>query len=73
MFRLLSSHPQALKMYIQTYKSLLHCRSPNACVGNSSSIQTCVPDGHLNIVTYTGYYIDTINYPDGGNIAVRNI
>jgi len=30
MFRLLSSHLQALKMYIHPYKCLLNCGIPNA-------------------------------------------
>jgi len=30
MFRLISSHLQALKMKIQTYKRLLNCGIPNA-------------------------------------------
>jgi len=30
MFQLTSSHLQALKMLIQTYKRLLHCGIPNA-------------------------------------------
>ena len=37
-----------------------------------SSIQTCIPEGHLHRVTYTRRHIDTINSSDDGNIAVRN-
>jgi len=35
--------------------------------------QTCVLDGYLHGVTYTRYRIDTINSPDDGHIAFRNI
>ena len=33
----------------------------------------CIPEGHLHTVTYTICRIDTINYPDDGHIAVRNM
>ena len=36
-------------------------------------IQTCIPQGHHHRVTYTGCRIDTINSPDDGHIAVRNM
>jgi len=36
-------------------------------------IQICVPDGHLHTVTYTRFRIDTVNSPDNGHIAVRNM
>ena len=35
-------------------------------------IQTCTPDGHLYTVTYTRC-IDTINSPDDGHMAARNM
>ena len=35
--------------------------------------QTCNPDRHLHRVTYTRCRIDTINSPDDGHIAVRNM
>jgi len=38
-----------------------------------SSIQTCIPDGHLHTVTYTRCHIDTISFPDDGHVAVRNM
>jgi len=38
-----------------------------------SSIQACIPDGHLHTVTYTRCRIDTINSPDDGHMAVRNM
>ena len=33
----------------------------------------CIPDSHLHRVTYTRCRIDTINSPDDGRIAVRNM
>jgi len=36
-------------------------------------IQTCTLNGHLYRVTYTRCRIDTINSPDGGHMAVRNM
>ena len=36
-------------------------------------IQTCIPDGRLHTATYTRCRIDTINSPDDGHIAVRNV
>jgi hypothetical protein len=38
-----------------------------------SSIQTCIPEGHLHRVTYTRRRIDTINSPDDGQVTVRNM
>jgi len=37
------------------------------------NIQTCIPDGHLHRLTNTRRRIDTINYPDDGHMAVRNM
>ena len=36
-------------------------------------IQTCTPDGHLHRLTYTKCHIDTINSPNDGHMAVRNM
>jgi len=36
-------------------------------------IQTCTPNGHLYRVTYARYCIDTINSPDDGLMAARNV
>jgi hypothetical protein len=36
-------------------------------------IQTCTPNVHLYSVTYTKRRINTINSPDDGHMAVRNI
>ena len=47
MFRLTSSHLQALKVVIQTYKRLLHCGFPNA-YGIKSKKKTSV----LMVYTY---------------------
>jgi len=38
-----------------------------------SLIQTCTPNGHLYRVTYTKCRIDTINSPDDGHMAARNM
>jgi len=37
-----------------------------------SSIQTFIPEGHLHRVTYSRC-IDTVNSPDDGHVAVRNM
>jgi len=37
------------------------------------SIQTCIPDGHLQRVTYTRCHIDTIHSLDDEHICVRNV
>jgi hypothetical protein len=34
---------------------------------------TCVPDGHLHVVTYTRCRIDTINSPDYEHMSARNM
>jgi hypothetical protein len=39
----------------------------------SSPIQTCTPNVHLYRVTYTRWRIDTINSPDDGHMAARNM
>jgi hypothetical protein len=36
-------------------------------------IQTCTPNGHLYRLTYTRRRIDTINSPDDGHMAARNM
>jgi hypothetical protein len=36
-------------------------------------IQSCTPNGHLYRVTYTRCCIDTINSPDDGHMAARNM
>ena len=38
-----------------------------------SLIQTCTLNGHLYRVTYTRCRIDTINAPDDGHMAARNM
>jgi len=40
---------------------------------HESSIQTCTPNGHLYRVTYTRCRIHTINSPDDGHMAARNM
>jgi len=39
----------------------------------SSLIQTCTQNGHLYRVTYTRCRIDTVNSPDEGQMAARNM
>ena len=36
-------------------------------------LQTCTSNGHLYRVTYTRCRIDTINSPDDGHMAARNM
>ena len=36
-------------------------------------VQTCTPNGHLYRVTYTRCRVDTINSPDDGHMAARNM
>jgi hypothetical protein len=44
------------------------------CAGlGESLIQTCTPNSHLYGVTYTRCHIDTINFPDDGHMAARNM
>ena len=38
-----------------------------------SLIQTCTPNGHLYRLTYTRCSSDTINFPDDGHMAARNM
>ena len=38
-----------------------------------SSIQTCIPHGHLHRVTYTRGRIDTIESPDDEHLVARNM
>ena len=38
-----------------------------------SGVQVCTPDGHLYRVTYARCRIDTINPPDDGHMAARNM
>jgi hypothetical protein len=35
--------------------------------------KACTPNGHLYRVTYTRCRIDTINSPDDGHMAARNV
>ena len=39
----------------------------------SSEFPTCIPDGNLHGVTYNMFRIDTINSPDDGHMAARNM
>jgi len=44
------------------------------CAGlDETLIQTCTPNGHLYRATYTRCHIDTINSPDDGHVAARNM
>jgi len=38
-----------------------------------SSIQTCIPHGHLHTVTYTSDRIDTADSPDDEHFVARNM
>jgi hypothetical protein len=58
-------------------------KNSNNTIGNRTSvvqvwmrlrvIQICTPNGHLYRVTYTRRRIDTINSPDDGHMAARNM
>jgi len=37
------------------------------------SIHTCIPEGHLHIVTYARCRIDTIDSPDDEHMVARNM
>jgi len=56
-------------MYVYFYS--LHVSGSHVPI--RSLIQTCTPNGHLYRVTYTRYRIDTINSPDDGHMAARNM
>jgi len=44
------------------------------CAGlDETLIQTCTLNGHLYRVTYTRCHSDTINSPDDGHMAARNM
>jgi len=51
----------------------------SVCVGDSpvcrsgSSLQSCIPDGHLHRLTYTRCCIDTIDSPDDEHKVARNM
>jgi len=45
----------------------------NVSIRHLSLIQTCTPNGHIYRVTYTRRRIDTINSPDDGHMAARNM
>ena len=42
------------------------------CAG-LDEVHTCTPNTHLYRVTYTRCHIDTINSPDDGRMATRNM
>jgi len=48
------------------------CVDGLVCRFGRNSIRTCIPEDHLQRVTYTKC-IDTINSPGDGHIAVRNM
>jgi hypothetical protein len=71
---------------INTTSGICHCVYRCVCVfghvkvevlppqhGRNGPIQTCTPNGHLYRVSYTRSRIDTINSPDDGNMAARNV
>jgi len=43
------------------------------CRFGRDSSKPCTQNGHLFRVTYTKYRIDTINSPDDGHMAARNM
>ena len=60
---------------LHTHPNLVYvtlCRRPSG-MQVWMFIQICIPDSHLHRVTYTRCRIDTINSPDDGHIAARNM
>ena len=51
----------------------LYVGDPLICRVGQSSVQTCIPDGHLHSVTYTIYRIDTTESPDDEHLNIRNM
>ena len=43
------------------------------CIDDRLVCQVCTPNGHLYRVTYTRCRINTINSPDDGHMAARNM
>jgi len=54
-------------------RSQLRTRSARSQPGRTSLIQTCTPNGQLYRVTYARCRTDTINFPDDGHMAARNM
>ena len=62
----------AMSLYTYNIKAVpIHDKKVYA--GVEVFVQTCIPDGHLHIVTYTRYRIDTIESPDDEHLDVRNM
>jgi len=49
------------------------CREQKYTYMGLRLIQTFTPNGYLYRVTYTRFRIDTINSPDDGHMAARNM
>ena len=49
------------------------CPSSGELIVGRNEIPTYIPGSHLHRVTYTRCRIDTINSPDDGHIAARNM
>ena len=71
-----SAHRQEIQLY--QYDIRYTCMSfyvgdRLVCRFGRSSVQTCIPDGHLHRVTYARYRMDTIESPDAEHLNVRNM
>ena len=51
----------------------INCINATVWYAGRNEIPTCIPDGYLHRVKYTRCRIDTINSPDDGHMAVRNM
>jgi len=60
-------------MGVYVYYYSLHVSGSHVPVIRRICFANCTPNGHLYRVTYTRCRIDTINSPDDGNMAARNM
>jgi hypothetical protein len=60
-----------------TIQHLVYVKSPctvhRPVCRSGSSYPTCIPDGHLHRVTYTGCFIDTVDSPDDEHKVAGNM
>ena len=64
------AHHQEIQLYQYIWYMLLCIDDRLVC---RFGWDTCAPDGHLYRVIYTRCHIDTINSPDDGHMAARNM
>jgi len=68
-----SSGESILSIQHLVYVTLCRCPSGTQIGKELSSFPICIPDGHLNRVTYTRYFINTIDSPDDEHKVARNM